>query len=547
MQSLRLWTSVYLSNNSTFAGPEDPTIQAVQGQTGTPTESSNEGTPGLQKTRSCENLLLMSDLNTSLSRRKSDPNIAMDHCEQQAQKLLKDAIGGDNSCSSESVKSSENDRSLSENGDITMNGTDSPHRLEDREVVENGIDAATTAAAMNGEVSVTDVEVSVTDGEVSVTNGEGSEPNGEGSVTNGEAIVLNGDNCDTNEHDKQTQHNELDTQVDNNGMEQIASNGDGGEEVGEVDMAEHGDMNGDMNGELNGELNGATDENPETEANAETTEETKLPNGIPSNFNGDLTNGNGTHEMNGHVDANPDKRGQSPDSSNESSENSIETISEGEENDSLVNGANSHENGELEPRKHSYTSVSNGFNNGDNKDIDSRIVSMKLMQRSVNGARYAASLESSSDTVIEDLQNGESNHTLIPSSSRNTNEVASLQSLCDRVTTNALNSIENTISISTSTSDLTDSRIHERFLANGLPGEGLLNVGESLHASLKLRCILSQTGLCKGPNGVNRGMNVDTSVGSSLQPTPVSPQSRNSTCPPTPGTSDGRVSVLLTE
>lgn len=474
---------MYLSNNSSLAGPEDPTVQ-TQGQTGAVTEGSTEGTTGLQKTRSCDNLLLMSDLNTSLSRRKSDPNIAMDHGEQQTQKLLKDAIGGDTSCSSESVKSSENERSLSENGDAIMNGSDGPHRLEDKEVSESGIAAAGY----------------------------------------GDAGIANGvDNCDNNVTTDDNKCSNINTQVESNGQEQETADS-------EVENSENGEQL---------EANGA---DVNLEEKSVTTLEKSLPNGLS---NGELgINGNGTHEMNGHVENHPEKRGQSPDSSNDSSENSIETISEGEENENIVNGANSHENGELESKKLSYTRISNGFNNGDNKDIDSKIVSMKLKQRNVNGARYAPSLESSSDTVIDDLQNGDSSHTLKTSSSKNVNEVASLQSLCNRVTTNALNSIENTISISTSTSDLTDSRIHERVLANGLPGDNLLNVRESLHTSLKLRCILSQTGLCKGSNGVYKGMNVDTSIGSSLQPTPVSPQSRNSTCPPTPGTSDARVRIL---
>lgn len=499
MQSLHLWTSVYLSNNSSFAGPEDTTVQTV-----TATEGSTESPAGLQKTRSCENILMLSDLNTSLSRRKSDPNITMDHCEQQAQKLLKDAIGGDTSCSSESVKSSENDRSLSENGDVTLNGLDSPHPKEDG--------GSTKKENVEGEIR----ENGISDGDRCSHNG-----------------VMNGENCDMDSNGVDTEHNEVNGSLENGQLENTSSvQSKDRKSVSKSESEAEVDKERETTGVG---LKGAVDV-------AERTDD--LENGIAHDLplsNGDFTNGNGSHEMNGHTNSNPDTRGSSPDSTIESSENSIETISEGEETENGVNGAKREENGGWKTRKDSRSKFSNGLSNGDSKDIDSKIVAMKMKQRNANPSKYAPSMESSSDTVIEELPNGNSSHTLIPSISRNINEVASLQSLCDKVTTRTLNSIENTISISTSTSDLTDSRIHEKFLANGLPGENLLNVGDSLHASLKLRCILSQTGLCKGANGTYRGVNIDTSVGSSLQPTPISPQSRNSTCPPTPGTSDGRV------
>lgn len=480
VQSLRLWTSVYLSNNSSFAGPEDTTAQITA-----PAEGAADGAPGLQKTRSCENILMLSEMNTSLSRRKSDPNIAMDLCDQQTRKLLKDAIGGDTSCSSESVKSSENDRSLSENGEGTVNGLDSPQRTEEKEVVENG---------------------------------------GAASSEEEKSSVTNGDNCDNGETEPDNEHNDPNTQ-------QIES--EKKEENAEKDNTANGKV------EVNGEANGASKNPTDLDSGENAVAETNLPNGLPST-NRDCLNGNGTHEMNGHEPDNPNSRTDSPASTNDSSENSIETISEGEEGDGLVNGANNHVNGENhESSKHSHNRVTNGFCNGDNRDIDTRIISMKLRQRNTHGARYMRSLESSTDTVIDDLQNGDSNHTITPSNSQ-PRQVQSLQTICNN---KVRNDTFNTISISTSTSDLTDSRIHERYFANGLPGESLLNVGETLHASLKLPCILSQTALSKVPNGVYRGMHIDTSVASSLQPTPVSPQSRNSTCPPTPGTSDGRVSL----
>jgi len=109
VQNLRLWASVYLSNNSSFAGPEDVATQQVLPLDGV-------DSAGLQKTRSCENLLSLNESNPGLGRRRSDPNITTDHGEQQTQKLLKDAMSGDTSCSSESVKSSENNSSVSKLG-----------------------------------------------------------------------------------------------------------------------------------------------------------------------------------------------------------------------------------------------------------------------------------------------------------------------------------------------------------------------------------------------------------------------------------------------
>ncbi|XP_045171881.1 myotubularin-related protein 4-like isoform X2 [Mercenaria mercenaria] len=479
VQSLRLWTSVYLSNNSSFAGPEETSNQNGLANDGTETT-------GLQKTRSCENLLMNSDLNSSLSRRKSDPNIAMEHCEQQTQKLLKDAMSGDTSCSSESVKSSENDRSLSENGDITMKNLDSP--------------------LCNGEVSI---------------NGNG----------------FHDEEVDSKVYDK-VENGDTDN-IENGDKSLIAETGQQNESENSVktedDLIENDVItNGDVgNGHVNG-LNGVGNEESETVDSNETKESEKIKN-MTENNSEDCRNGNDIHEMNGHRE-NPCDRNYSPDNSTEeSSENSIETISESEEvSDNLGNGANNSVlNGHsVEQDENSKLPTSNSINRCNTDSINSQIVSTKLKQRTAISDKYAPSMESSTDTVTEDLQNGDSSHTLVPvasDSSKKVYKVASLQSLCDKVTKDT---IENTSSISTSTSDLSDSRV----LENGL----LLNTGDPLPTSLNLRCVLSQNSLCRNSNGMCKGVNVDTSMTPPLYPTPISPQSRNSTCPPTPGTGDGK-------
>lgn len=487
VQSLRFWTSVYLSNNSSFASPEETTNQ--NGPVGDGTE-----TTGLQKTRSCENLLLNSDLNSSLSRRKSDPNIAMEHCEQQTQKLLKDAMSGDTSCSSESVKSSENDRSLSENGDITMKNLDSPVGNGEISIVENGYHDEVVENKEHDKVEKCD----------SVENGDNVENGGDDNAENG-----------------QSESGKLDESSDDVTANAVVTNGD-------VEKHHGNGLNGFK-----------SDDSEELPTGNESNESSKSET-VSENESDDLKNGNGVHEMNGHTE-NPCDRNYSPDSSTEeSSENSIETISESEDiSDNLGNGANNSVlNGHsVQEEDNTKLPSSNSINRNTTDSINNIIVATKLKQRTSISDKYAPSMESSTDTVTEDLQNGDSNHTLVASqsdSSRKVYKVASLQSLCDKVTKDT---IENTSSISTSTSDLSDSRV----LENGL----LLNTGDPLPTSLSLRCVLSQNSLCRNSNGMCKGVNVDTSMTPPLHTTPISPQSRNSTCPPTPGTGDGKVRIFL--
>lgn len=77
VQSLKLWSSVYLSNNSSRTSSEDLSIDKGEQE---PCPSCN-----LQKTRSCENLLANQEAPVpSPSRRKSDPSIALDNFDQVA-------------------------------------------------------------------------------------------------------------------------------------------------------------------------------------------------------------------------------------------------------------------------------------------------------------------------------------------------------------------------------------------------------------------------------------------------------------------------------
>ncbi|KAL4223513.1 Myotubularin-related protein 4 [Mactra antiquata] len=474
VQSLRLWTSVYLSNNSSFAGPEDVTNQTVM-------VSETGEMLGLQKTRSCENLLMTNDLNSSLSRRKSDPNIAMEHCEQQTQKLLKDAMSGDTS-SSESVKSSENDRSVSENGDLTMKNLDSP--------------------VQNGEISILENGISNDCGGNSLSNGD---------------CVENGVIAENKEGDK-------DQDLNSKEPESIVS------EQGEIAEDK---VSVELTNGHNEEANGIV----ETD-NGDKNEEI-----VKNDDTNDLANGNAIHPMNGHSD-NTVTDSDSP--TEENSETSIETISESDDTNSVENGEHSPKlngNGTTDFKDNTKDKLTSSSNEevtiGHQNDlISSKILATKLKQRNHIGDKYDYSLESSTDTVTEELQNGDSNHTLTMSESgvsRQVYKVASLQSLCDKVTLNQLRTVENTSSISTSTSDLTDSRISE----NGL----LLNIGDPSPNSLSLRCVLSQTAFKTSSVsgvGMTKGVNVDTCMTPPLHTTPISPQSRNSTCPPTPATSDGK-------
>lgn len=72
MQSLKFWSSVYLSNNSSRTSSDDLSVDKGEPE---PCATCN-----LQKTRSCENLLANQEVAVpSPSRRKSDPSITLDN------------------------------------------------------------------------------------------------------------------------------------------------------------------------------------------------------------------------------------------------------------------------------------------------------------------------------------------------------------------------------------------------------------------------------------------------------------------------------------
>jgi len=451
---------VYLSNNSSFAGPEETLVPQTGLNQDTSPDTATGPLPGLQKTRSCENLLMSSsDEVSSLSRGKSDPNLAaaMDHCDQ---KLLKDAIGGDTSCSSESVKSSENDRSLTDTCDLPVNGENGHLNDNTGELAQNGGDTCDSCDTRDNKLESAGSEVH------------------NGTFQNG---------YEGNDH------------VESLTTEKEVESSDSTESSSVTEESEGLENTGELNGYTNGVENG---------------------HGNPNNI------GNGFHEMNGHTNGNMENGTHSPDSVNDSSENSIETISETEDNDNQLNGAENYSNGLEE-----YTtnlSSSKPIHKIHNAD---RALALKIKQRQMNGDRIAPSLESSTDTVTEDLQNGDSSHTLTPSGSGHTNRVASLQSLCDTVATNRLKSLENTTSISTSTSDLTDSRVHERLQATGLHCEGLLCKGEAGCFGLKLPVMMSRSSSGGVSGGRGQGEVATTS-------------SNTSTCPNTPATSESRVRII---
>ncbi|KAL3856141.1 hypothetical protein ACJMK2_010931 [Sinanodonta woodiana] len=85
VRNLYLWSAVYLSNNSSFTEEETKPDSAVT------TADSESGGTNLQKARSCENLASLTELETSPTRRRSDPNITLDMADQGT-KLLKEAL-----------------------------------------------------------------------------------------------------------------------------------------------------------------------------------------------------------------------------------------------------------------------------------------------------------------------------------------------------------------------------------------------------------------------------------------------------------------------
>lgn len=85
VRSLKLWTAVFLSNNSSLTGPEE-------GATDKMSPATEPERSGLQKTRSCENLVASPEpAVSSPSRRKSDPNIMVDFVDQALHFAVKDS------------------------------------------------------------------------------------------------------------------------------------------------------------------------------------------------------------------------------------------------------------------------------------------------------------------------------------------------------------------------------------------------------------------------------------------------------------------------
>ena len=467
VNSLQLWTSVYLSTNSSFASPDEvhpPVTQTV------PITENGEAV-NLPKTRSCENLLSMTDHTASPSRRRSDPNITMELGEQTT-KLLKDAMAGqdgDTSCSSESIRSS-NNTSFSDNISESVNGHSESVNSHDKEnsSIQNSSTGDKDSVICNG---------------VALTNGYSSDKEAE---INAHEV----NHSETNGEIRTEEHTESSRMV-NGHSETVLMNGINGHEHLE-------------NGPLEEHIEG---------------------------LKGNMISSNAQHlgYSNGLTDCHI-----------------------------TTNGA--HSANENNSRDFSHpNSIPNGSDTVDDIERDNEIVSdstqNKLLQKRLSGDRLEPCLEGSTDTLIEDgvkdLQKDDSEHTLTPSvSNGKVYEVKTLKSLCDiSSSSNKLLSLRQASSISTatSTSDLTDSRVgQEGSKLNGALGHMFQNSGpcDSIHNSLKLKCILAQSVLSNGStSGCSRhGMNGEHKDLFPSCSTSLSPQSRNSTCPPTPGTGDGKVS-----
>lgn len=457
VNSLQLWTSLYLSTNSSFASPDEVHLPCNQ----TVPIAENGEAVTLPKTRSCENLLSLTDHTASPSRRRSDPNITMELGEQTT-KLLKDAMAGqdgDTSCSSESIRSS-NNTSFSDNVNELVNG----HEKESSSI-QNSSNREKVTMNHNGET---------------IMNGH---------VTDEESV--NGE---------------------------LANRG------------EYSDDNSELNGDTNFRI---------------------LVNGFNGHVNGingheSLENGSvGEHIEMLNIDVSSSKAQQ------------LGIDSEINDRHMKTDGAYS-DSERINHDVNLCNSIPNG--NGDDDKLDNEEIvpnssSDKILQRKSSGDKVETTLEGSTDTLIEDgvkdLQKDNSGHTLTPSSSTSSGkvyEVKTLKSLCDKSSSsNKLMSLDQTSSISTatSTSDLTDSRVgQDTSKLNGALRHVFQNSGpcDTVHNSLKLKCILAQSVLPNGNiNGCSRhGVNGEQRDGSPSCSTSLSPQSRTSTCPPTPGTSDGK-------
>ena len=388
---------------------------------------------------------------------------------EQTTKLLKDAMAGqdgDTSCSSDSIRSS-NNTSFSDNISEAVNGPD-----KESSSIQNSSDNDKDTMNYNGEV--------LTNGHISGKEDENNIQISSQSVTNVES-TMNGEYSDSN--------SEMNSETSD---KSVLINGINGHEILE-------------NGSLEEHIEG-------------------LNLNITSSNAQNLAYCNGIED--GHMSTNG-------------------ALSANENNSRDLTLCNS-------------IPVGSGSDNVENCEIVSDSSRDKLLQRKSSSDKIEPCLEGSTDTLIEDgvkdLQKDDSGHTLTPSSSiGKVYEVKSLKSLCDiSSSSNKLLSLGQTSSISTatSTSDLTDSHVgQESSKLNGALGHIFQNSGpcDSVHNSLKLKCILAQSVLSNGStSGCSKhGMNGEHKDWIPSCSTSLSPQSRNSTCPPTPGTGDGKVSFYM--
>lgn len=119
IRSVKLWRAVFLSNNSSYMGPEEGVLEKPA--TVTEPERSN-----LHKTRSCENLAANHDeeVLASPSRRKSDPSLTLDFVDQTLHFATKETEQTSNGTSIPSSVNTGEATPDSVNGDTVENGLD---------------------------------------------------------------------------------------------------------------------------------------------------------------------------------------------------------------------------------------------------------------------------------------------------------------------------------------------------------------------------------------------------------------------------------------
>lgn len=162
-----------------------------------------------------------------------------------------------------------------------------------------------------------------------------------------------------------------------------------------------------------------------------------------------------------------------------------------------------------------------------------------LSSKSTCSDQYNPAIDSSTDTLIDDETKDLSrmgsktsldNDSSLASKEGSDTKTSSEKSFLDRV-----QSLEASSSISTSTSDISDSHISPDSKARKVLGR-----------ELKLQCLLAQSVALR--NGCSKSVGgMNSSLPSTPQnPTPSSARTTpNSTCPPTPGTDAGKVSSSL--